>query len=175
MIFSIGDHKPQIHPSAFVHPTAEISGNVKIGPRASIWGGCILRGDIDLIDVGEDSNVQDRCVFHTSMHMPVILEKGVTVGHCAIIHGARVKRYSLIGMGAALLDRSVIEENCFVAAGAVVKEGAVIPKNSLAVGIPARVARLVKPEETKLIVDRAGEYVALAKQYQAALQRAGLA
>ncbi len=174
MIFAIGNHKPEIHPSAFVHPTAEISGKVKIGPRASVWGGCVLRGDIDWIEVGEDSNVQDGSVFHTSLNMPVVLEKGVTVGHRAIVHGACVKNYSLIGMGAILLDRSTVEENCFIGAGAVVKEGGVIPKNSLALGIPARVVRPLEPKEVALIVHRAADYVELAKQYRTALTQANL-
>jgi len=174
MIFAIGEHKPEIHPSAFVHPTAEISGKVKIGARASIWGGCILRGDIDRIEIGEDSNVQDGSVFHTAKGVPAIVGKGVTVGHRAVIHGATVKDYSLIGMNATLLDGSVVEENCFVGAGAVLKEGGVVPKNSLAVGIPARFVRSLMPEEVALIVRRAAEYVALSQQYRVALTQAKL-
>jgi carbonic anhydrase/acetyltransferase-like protein (isoleucine patch superfamily) len=175
MIFAIGDNKPQIHPTAFVHPTAEISGKVKIGARASIWGGCILRGDIDWIEIGEESNVQDGSVFHTALNKPAILGKGVTVGHRAIVHGARVKDCSLIGMGAVLLDRSVVEENCFIGAGAVVKEGAVIPKGSLAVGIPARIVRPLEAKEVAVIVKRAADYVALSEEYRTALSQAHLA
>jgi carbonic anhydrase/acetyltransferase-like protein (isoleucine patch superfamily) len=174
VIFAIGEHRPQIDPSAFVHPTAEISGKVKIGARASIWGGCILRGDIDWIEIGDDSNVQDGTVFHTALNTPAILGKGVTVGHRAIIHGAQVKDYSLVGMGAILLDRSVIGENCFVGAGAVVKEGAVIPKNSLVVGIPARVVRSLEAQEVAVIVKRASDYVELSKQYRTALTQSNL-
>lgn len=174
MIFAIGNSRPEIHPTAFVHPTAEVSGKVRIGPRASIWGGCVLRGDIDWIDIGEESNVQDGCVFHTSMGMPVKLEKGVTVGHRAVIHGATVRSYSLIGMSVTLLDRSVVEENCFVGAGAVVKEGGVITKGTLAVGIPARVVRPLAADEIKVIVDRAAHYVQLAENYKTALTQANL-
>lgn len=172
MIFAIGSHKPEIHPTAFIHPTAEISGKVRIGARASIWGGCILRGDVDWIDVGEESNVQDSSVFHTSHGMPVKLEKGVTVGHRAVIHGATVKQYSLIGMGAILLDRSVVEENCLIGAAAVVKEGGVIPKGSLALGIPAKVMRPLNSDEVKMIVDRAAHYIEYAHQYEQALKAA---
>lgn len=168
MILTVGGHTPDIHPTAFVHPTAEISGKVRIGARASVWGGCVLRGDIDWINVGEDSNIQDGCVFHTSHGMPVLLEKGVTVGHRAVIHGATVKSYSLIGMGAILLDQSVVEENCLIGAGAVVPERGRVSKGRLALGIPAKVVRPLTPEEIQGIVERAAEYVRLADQYRAA-------
>lgn len=170
LIFSIGKFKPQIHPTAFIHPTAEISGKVKIGARVSVWGGCILRGDVDWIEIGADSNIQDSSVFHTSHNVPVTLEKGVTVGHRAVIHGATVKSYSLIGMGAILLDHAVVEENCLIGAGAIVKEHGLIPKGSLALGIPAKPIRALKPEEIKMIIDRAGEYIELSRQYKKALQ-----
>jgi carbonic anhydrase/acetyltransferase-like protein (isoleucine patch superfamily) len=169
MIFAIGSDKPQIHPTAFIHPSAEISGKVKIGKNVSIWGSCVLRGDVDWITIGDDSNVQDGCVFHTSHHVPVVLEKGVTVGHRAVIHGATVKSYSLIGMGAILLDNAVVEENCLVGAGAMVKEGGVIPKGQLAIGMPAKAVRPLKPEEIKMIVDRAADYIKYAETYKKAL------
>lgn len=174
MIFSVGGYAPDIHPTAFIHPTAEISGKVRIGANASIWGQCVLRGDIDWITVGEESNVQDGCVFHTSAGAPVVLEKGVTVGHKAMIHGATVRSYSLIGMSATLLDGSLVEENCLIGAGALVKERGVIPAGSLAAGVPAKILRAVKPEETKLIVARAADYVRYAETYRAALKSAGL-
>lgn len=175
MIFSIGSDAPEVHPTAFVHPTAEVSGKVRIGARASIWGGCILRGDIDWIEIGEDANVQDGSVFHTGHGAPVRLGKGVTVGHRAVIHGATVHAYSLIGMGAILLDHAVVEENCLVGAAALVKEKGVVPKGHLALGSPARAVRPLKPEEIAVITDRAGEYVRLAGQYAAALRAARLA
>lgn len=170
MIFAIGPNKPDIHPTAFIHPTAEVSGKVKIGARVSVWGGCVLRGDVDWIEIGEDSNVQDLSVFHTSHNVPVKLGQGVTIGHHAVIHGATVKEYSLIGMGAILLDHAVVEENCMIGAGAVVKENGIIPKGSLAFGTPAKVIRPLRPDEIKLIVDRAAEYVELADQYVKALK-----
>jgi carbonic anhydrase/acetyltransferase-like protein (isoleucine patch superfamily) len=174
MIFSIGKDKPEIHPTAFIHPTAEISGKVKIGARASIWGNCILRGDVDWIYVGEDSNVQDGCVFHTSHGVPTTLKKGVTVGHKAVIHGATVHDYSLIGMSATLLDHAVIEENCLIGAGALVKENGIIPKGHLALGVPAKPVRPLRPEEIKVIVDRAANYVKYAETYLSALKAAHL-
>ncbi|MBV9079650.1 MAG: gamma carbonic anhydrase family protein, partial [Elusimicrobia bacterium] len=132
----------------------------------------VLRGDIDWIEVGDDSNVQDGCVFHTSHGAPVILGKGVTIGHRAIVHGATVKDQALIGMGAILLDRATVEERALVGAGAVVKEGGTIPSGMLAVGIPAKAIRPLTPQETKVVVDRAGEYVEAASKYAAAIRAA---
>ncbi len=169
MILPLGGDRPEIHPSAFIHPLAEVSGKVKIGPRVSVWGGSVLRGDVDWIVIGEESNIQDGCVLHTSHGVPVRLEKGVTVGHRAVVHGAMVKSYSLIGMGAVLLDGAVVEENCLIGAGAVVKEGARIPKGQLALGVPAKTVRPLTPAEVKVIVDRAREYVELAEKYKKAL------
>jgi len=174
MIFKIGSDSPQIDPTAFIHPTAEISGKVKIGARVSIWGGCILRGDVDWIEIGEDSNIQDGCVFHTSHGIPVKLGQGVTVGHRAVVHGALVGSHSLIGMSVTLLDGSVVEENCMVGAGALVKEKDVIPRGQLALGTPAKIKRSLTPEEIKLMTDRAGEYIQYAETYQKALKEAGL-
>ena len=175
MIFALGDDKPQIHPTAFIHPSAEISGKVKIGARVSIWGGCILRGDIDWIEIGDDSNVQDGSVFHTADGAPVRLGRGVTVGHRAVIHGATVRDFCLIGMNATLLDHAVVEENCLVGAGALVKENGVIAKGCLAIGMPARAVRPLNPAEIKMIVDRAEHYVKLSARYAAALKVARLA
>lgn len=169
MIFRFGDDVPEIHPTAFIHPTAEISGKVKIGANASIWGGCILRGDVDWIEIGEDVNVQDLTAIHTSHNFPVKLEKGVTIGHRAMVHGAIVKSYSLIGMNATLLDGAVVGKNCLIGAGALVREGAAIPDGQLAVGVPAKIVRPVTPDELKMIMERAPKYVEYAKKYKEAL------
>jgi carbonic anhydrase/acetyltransferase-like protein (isoleucine patch superfamily) len=135
----------------------------------------VLRGDVDWITVGDDSNVQDGCVFHTSHGVPTTLGKGVTVGHRAVIHGATVKDHSLIGMGAILLDHAVIEENCLIGAGALVKENGLIPKGQLALGMPAKPVRPLKTEEVKIIVDRAAHYVDYAARYLRSLKDARLA
>jgi len=94
------NHHPKIHRSSFIHPSAEVIGRVSIGPQASIWPLVVLRGDIERITIGEGSNVQDSTVMHTSRGIPVSLGKGVTIGHGAIVHGARIGDYTLVGMGA---------------------------------------------------------------------------
>src|SRR5580698_10224965 len=150
---------PKIHPTAFVHDSAEIIGRVVIEKDASIWPTVVLRGDIEPITIGEQSNVQDGTVVHTTRGIPAVLGKGVTIGHGAILHGTRVGNYSLIGMGAILLDGSVIGEECLVAAGALVPERAQIPPRSLVLGIPGKVTRTLKPEEIAELHKRAQDYV----------------
>jgi len=157
---------PRIHPSAFVHDSAEIIGRVIIEKDASIWPGVILRGDIEPITIGEQSNIQDGTVAHTTRGIPVVLGKGVTVGHGAILHGARVGDYSLIGMGAILLDGCVIGGECLIAAGALVSERAQIPARSLVLGIPGKVARSLKPEEIAELHKRAQDYVRYAQEHR---------
>ncbi len=168
MIYSLDEHKPEIDPSAFIHGTAEVSGRVILKARVSIWPYAILRGDVEPIEIGEDSNIQDACVFHTSHGLPVILGKGVTVGHGAIVHGCRVGDTSLIGMGAILLDGGSLGSGGIVGAGAVVPEGFQVPSGHLAVGVPARVVRPLKTEEVQMIHKRALDYVAYAERYRRA-------
>jgi len=157
---------PQIHRSAFVHPSAEVIGRVTIRKDASLWPMVVLRGDIERITIGEQSNVQDSTVIHTSHGIPVVLGKGVTIGHAAIVHGARIGDYSLIGMGSILLDGCVIGAECLIGAGAVVPEGARIPPRSLVLGVPGKVRRPLRRDELKLLHRRARDYVRYARQHQ---------
>jgi len=168
MIRSIGKVLPQIDPTAYVHETAEVSGNVILGPRVSIWPYVVLRGDVERIEIGAESNVQDSSVFHTSHGLPVVLGKGVTVGHGAIVHGCRIGDWSLVGMGAILLDGCIIGSECFIGAGALVKEGAQIPNGQLALGLPAKVVRPLNSEEIKTIHQRAEAYIRYAETYKRA-------
>jgi len=157
---------PKIHPTAYVHPSAEVIGRVTLNKESSIWPLVVLRGDIEQITVGEQCNVQDSTVLHTSRGLPVVLGKGVTVGHAAIIHGSRVGSYSLIGMGAILLDGSVIGSECLIGAGAVVTEHARIPPRSLVLGVPGKVVRKLNREELKLLHHRPKDYVRYAHQHR---------
>ena len=156
---------PKIHPTAYVHPSAEVIGRVILAKDASIWPKVVLRGDIEPIRVGEACNIQDGTVVHTSHGIPVSLGKGVTIGHAAIIHGTRVGPYSLIGMGAILLDGSVIGAECLIGAGAVVKENARIPARSLVLGIPGKVVRKLNRKELALLHRRPKDYVRYARQH----------
>jgi len=126
----------------------------------------VLRGDIEPITIGEASNVQDGCVLHTSRRIPVVLGRGVTLGHGAIIHGARVGDYSLIGMGAILLDRCVIGKECLVGAGTLIPEGMRIQPRSFVLGVPGRIRRTLRREELALLRRRSADYVRYARQHQ---------
>lgn len=163
---SFQEATPKIHPTAFVHPAAEVIGRVTVEKDASLWPGVILRGDIERIVIGVQANVQDGTIAHTSKGLPMILGKGVTVGHGAILHGTKVGDYSLVGMGAILLDGSQIGKECLIGAGAVVPEGARIPSRSLVLGIPGKVKRKLRSDEIAELHRRAADYVRYADQHR---------
>ncbi len=166
MFWTHENHLPRIHPSAFVHSSAELIGRVVIKKDASLWPMVVLRGDIETITIGERSNVQDSTVVHTTQGLPTRLGMGVTVGHGAVLHGTRISDFSLIGMGAILLDGSVIGKECLVGAGAVVPERMRIPPRSLVLGIPGKVVRRLRPNEIAELHKRAADYVTYAAQHR---------
>jgi len=139
---------PQIHPTAYVDPSAQVIGDVHLGQDASIWCNCTVRGDIHFIRIGERTNLQDNSVIHVQNGThPTILEEEVTVGHSVTLHGCYVERGSLIGIGSILLDDVRIGTNSLVAAGSLVSPGTVIPPRSLVMGFPARVKRPLTDDE----------------------------
>ncbi|MDE2510548.1 MAG: gamma carbonic anhydrase family protein, partial [Elusimicrobia bacterium] len=164
MIRSFEGARPQLHPTAFVHDSAELIGRVTLAEGSSVWPGCVLRGDIDRIVIGAGSNVQDLTVIHTRDGHPTIVGKGVTVGHRAILHGTRVGDRCLIGMGAILME-SVIGAECLIGAGALVTAGMKIPPRSLVLGAPAKVVRRLKPVEIRMLAASERSYRALAKAH----------
>ena len=149
MIWGFQGVYPAIHPTAFVAEGADLIGHVMIGHGASIWFRCVLRGDVNRIVVGDDTNVQNGSVLHVGRHEPCLLGDRVTVGHLANVHGARVDDGALIGMGATVLNRARIGREAIVAAGALVPEGMRIPPRMVAVGVPAKVIRRVSASELR--------------------------
>jgi carbonic anhydrase/acetyltransferase-like protein (isoleucine patch superfamily) len=141
MLIELNGKVPQVDATAFVAPNAVLSGDVILAEGASVWYGASLRGDNEPVTIGKNSNVQDNCTFHTDVGKPVTLGEGVSVGHNAVVHGATVGDFALIGMGAVVLNEAVIGAETLVAAGAVVSQGAVIPPRSLVAGVPAKVRR----------------------------------
>lgn len=133
-IYQLGERKPQIHPEAYVSPDAVIIGDVRLGARASVWPGAILRGDNDPIIIGEGSNVQDGSILHTDTGHPLILEENVTIGHQVMLHGCHIEAGSLIGMQAIILNGARIGRNTLVGAGAFISEGKVIEGSCLIIG-----------------------------------------
>ena len=141
MIYELDGIRPQIDPTAWIAPTAVLTGNVIVGPAATIWFGAALRGDNEPIIVGAASNVQENAVLHTDMGYPLTIGADCTIGHKAMLHGCTIEPGSLIGMGATLLNGAKIGAGSLVGASALVTEGKEIPPGSLVMGAPAKVVR----------------------------------
>ncbi|CAN5503319.1 gamma carbonic anhydrase family protein [soil metagenome] len=165
LLLPFDGHVPEVHPTAWVAPNATIIGRVRIEANASVWYGCVLRGDMDEIVLGEGSNLQDNCVVHVDAGTPATIGAGVGIGHGAIIHGTTVEDGCLIGMGATLLNRSVVRSGALVAAGALVLEGQEIPSGMLAAGVPAKVRGELDEAGRERVRVNALEYQKLARRH----------
>lgn len=157
---------PKVHSTAFVHPLAYVTGDVTLGPRVSIWPYASLRGDSDVITIGDDSNVQDGCVIHVDDNVPCEIGKRVGIGHRAIVHGAVVEDDVLIAMGAILLNGVRVSSGSIIGAGAVVREGFVVPPNSLVLGVPGRIVRETTLPERARIARTVESYLELQQRYR---------
>lgn len=166
MIITLRRRTPRIAASAYVAPSADIIGEVEIGKNASVWFQCVLRGDIERICLGANSNLQDGSIVHTLEGAPVVIGDWVTVGHGVILHGCTVEDHCLIGMGAVLLNRVRVGKGSIVAAGSVVLENTVIPPRSLYAGVPAKLRRKATTEDEKLIRKLTSNYLRYKKSYQ---------
>ncbi|MFO0812818.1 MAG: gamma carbonic anhydrase family protein [Gemmatales bacterium] len=146
---------------------ATVVGNVHLSTGVNIWYGCVIRGDVDRITLGKNVNIQDLTMIHCDPGFPNELEEGVVVGHSAIIHGSKIGRDTLIGMGACLLGRSIIGKECIIAARALIPEGVVIPDRSLVMGMPGKVVRQVTDEEVARIRQLNQHYLATSEAHAA--------
>ena len=156
MIHVLGERRPEIAPDAWVAPSADVIGTVRLAAGASVWFNAVLRGDNDWIGIGEGSNVQDGSVLHTDPGLPLIVGAGVTIGHKVLLHACTVGDGSLIGNGAIVLDGAVIGRGCMVAAGALVPPGRQVPDGVLVMGSPAQVVREIG-EQDRLRIRRGAE------------------
>ena len=145
--FAIEDLIPVVDPTAYVHPTAVLIGDVIVGPRCYVGPAASLRGDFGRIVLRDGANVQDTCVIHGFPDSDTIIEIDGHIGHGAVIHGAHIGQNAMVGMNAVVMDRAEIGESAIVGAMAFVREGTVIPPRSLALGIPARVTRQLTDAE----------------------------
>lgn len=141
-----------------------IDGEVNIKEKSSIWYNAVLRGDIEPINIGRCSNIQDNCVLHSSRGYPLTIGDLVSVGHAAVLHGCKVEDNCLIGMNATVLNGAVVSKNSIVGAGAVVTEGHEFPVNSLILGIPAKAVRTLNKDEIDNIKDNAIRYAKMAEE-----------
>jgi len=164
MIEKFMDAAPEVHPGAWVHGSACLIGKVKIADAVSVWPGAVIRGDVDRIEVGRGTNIQDLAVLHPNSGKPVLVGEGVTVGHSAIIHGSVVGAHTLVGMGAVVMDCEV-GEYCVIAAGAVVTPGSRIPARSMVMGAPGKVRRELTEEECRGLEKSEKDYIMLAGYY----------
>ncbi|HVT39398.1 MAG TPA: gamma carbonic anhydrase family protein [Gemmatimonadaceae bacterium] len=156
-----------IHPSAFIHESAVVLGNVSLGEHVSIWPTAVIRADSDRIEIGEGTNIQDGAVIHCDAGIPCSIGKRVSVGHRAVIHGALVQDDCLIGIGAIVLNNAVVGRGSLVGAGAVVTEGTVIPPDSLVLGVPAAVVKQLTPEQRQRIRGGHLAYIELQGRHRA--------
>jgi carbonic anhydrase/acetyltransferase-like protein (isoleucine patch superfamily) len=151
---------PQIPASCYVDPSAQVIGDVTLGERSSVWMNAVLRGDVNSIRVGANSNVQDCAVLHGQRNLyPVVVGDWVTIGHNATVHGCVVEDAVLIGMGAVLLNGCRIGEGSIIAAGAVVPEETQIPPKTLWAGVPAKLRRELSDKDRALILEYAQNYL----------------
>lgn len=147
LIVSVAGHTPQIDPDAWVAPNASVIGQVSLAAGSSVWYSATLRAEVEPIEVGAGSNIQDGVTIHVDPGFPCRIATGVTVGHNVVLHGCTVEQDSLVGMGAVVLNGAVIGAGSLVAAGAVVPQGMVVPPRSLVAGVPAKVRRELSDDE----------------------------
>ncbi len=158
-------HPEKIHPTAFIAQGAVIVGDVTLGEDVGVWFNATLRGDVESIVVGPRTNIQEGCILHADPGFPCVIGEGVTVGHGAVVHGARVGDNALIGIRAVLLNGSEVGENSIVGACALLTEGKKFPSNSLILGMPAKVVRELTPEEIEANRGAAARYVQRARAF----------
>jgi carbonic anhydrase/acetyltransferase-like protein (isoleucine patch superfamily) len=168
--YSIDGLAPQLGAAAWVAPSADLIGDVRLGPRASIWFGAVVRADNTPILIGEESNVQDGAIGHSDPGYPLTIGARVTVGHQAILHGCTIADDCLVGMGARILNGAVIESECLVGAGALITEGKSFASGSLIVGSPARVIRKLTDHERQALRVSAAHYAEKASRYSEMLR-----
>lgn len=165
VILPFEEHNPKVDDTILIAETAVITGDVELAPGVSVWYGAVLRGDTNIIRVGENSNIQDQCVLHGDADWPVLVGKRVTVGHGAILHGCQIGDDCLIGMAAVIMNGCVVGPESIVAGGTVLPPGTEIPRRSMVAGLPGKVRREVSQEEIDGLIHHSWEiYVELAER-----------
>ena len=170
-VYQLGEHIPKIHETAWVAKSAKVIGRVELGAGASVWFGVVIRGDVEDIRIGRNSNIQDNSVLHADSGIPLTIGENVTVGHQVMLHGCTVGDGSLIGIQAVVLNGAKIGRNCIVGAGSIVTEGKSFPDGTLILGAPARVVRELSPELIAGMQHGAAHYVENAQRFRSELKR----
>jgi carbonic anhydrase/acetyltransferase-like protein (isoleucine patch superfamily) len=170
--FEFDGKRPQVHPDAYVAPTAVLIGDVEVGAGASVWFGAVLRGDEAAIRVGEGANVQDNAVIHCARDLPTLIQRDASVGHSAQLEGCVVEPGAVVGMGATMLQRSRLGAGSMLAAGAVLGEGKEVPAGHMAAGVPATVKKRLDGSSGDWVGTTAQHYRDRAVAYRAKLRTA---
>ncbi|MBU4609622.1 gamma carbonic anhydrase family protein [Achromobacter sp. GG226] len=168
--YRLAGQTPEIAETAFVAREATVIGNVRLGEQVSVWPGAVIRGDNDLISIGNRSNVQEGAVLHTDPGIPLTIGENVTVGHQAMLHGCTVGDGALIGIQAVVLNGAVIGKESLVGAGAIVTEGKVFPERSLILGAPAKVVRTLTDEDVARMARGTAGYAAKSAVFRTELE-----
>ena len=157
--------KPEIHKSAYIDKTAVIIGNVKIGKRCGIFPGAVIRGDQNKIDIQDETNIQDNCVIHCDEYHAVKIGKKVSIGHCAMVHGATIEDNCLIGINSTILNGAKIGKGSVIGANALVTADMIVPPNSLVLGVPGKIIKQDEKFEEKAIKN-ADIYLEISKKHK---------
>lgn len=166
MILKFKEFYPEIHPTAWIAPSADLIGNIEIGEDSSVWFGCVIRSDVNEVRIGKRTNIQDLSCIHTDTNTKTIIGDDVTIGHKVMLHGCKIGNGCLIGMSATILDDAEIGEGSIVGANSLVTSGKKFPPRSLIMGSPAKVVKELSEEEVQKLIAHAGHYVEYKNDYR---------
>jgi carbonic anhydrase/acetyltransferase-like protein (isoleucine patch superfamily) len=170
MIYSLGDNHVHVSEGVYIAPGAHVIGKVVLKQNSSVWFNTVIRGDCDVITIGENSNVQDGSVLHTDVGVPLTIGKGVTIGHKVMLHGCEVGDYSLIGINSVVLNGAKIGKYCVIGANSLITENMHIPDGSLVMGSPAKIIKSIPELQQKTLEKSAQHYVDNAKKFSTQLK-----
>jgi carbonic anhydrase/acetyltransferase-like protein (isoleucine patch superfamily) len=171
MLYQLGKLSPKISKSCFIAPNACVIGNVELADNASIWFNVVIRADLALVKIGENSNIQDGCILHVDEGFPITVANNVTIGHKVMLHGCSIGEGSLIGINSVVLNGATIGKNCLIGANALVTENMNIPDGSLVLGSPAKVIKQLDEKTKAMIAEGATHYVHSNHQYKKELKQ----
>lgn len=164
--YSYKEFSPNVADSCFIAPSCDLIGRVSLGEQVNIWYQCVVRGDVNEIIIGENTNIQDLSMLHVVEEIPLIIGANVSVGHKVTLHACRIEDHCLIGMDSVILDGAVIGRNSVVAAGSVVPPGRIYPANSMIMGAPAKVVRALSEDEKKRYGEHYKSYLKYADEFK---------
>lgn len=166
MNYSLGEQTPEFGDDVFIAPSADVIGDVSVGQLSSLWFNVVARGDVENIEIGEETNIQDQAILHSREGMPLTIGSRVTVGHGVCVHGCTIESETLIGIGAKVLDGATVRKHSMVGAGAVVTPETEVPPGAVYMGAPAQLSRNLREGELDMILKSAQMYVQHSKEYQ---------